>query len=66
VQRAEIKRKTVIAYKPEAAQAGEYRSLAKRIAENKKFVIPKPMTQERLEDILTKFGLMETSDEYAI
>jgi nitrogenase iron protein NifH len=66
VQRAEIKRKTVIAYKPEAAQAGEYRSLAKRVAENKKFVIPKPMTQERLEDILTEFGLMETCDEYAI
>ncbi|MDR3255006.1 MAG: nitrogenase iron protein [Synergistaceae bacterium] len=66
VQRAEIRKKTVIEYKPDAQQADEYRALAKKIAENKKFVIPKPMTQERLEEILTEFGLMESSDEYAI
>ncbi|MDR1482554.1 MAG: nitrogenase iron protein [Synergistaceae bacterium] len=67
VQRAEIRRKTVIDYKPDSNQADEYRALAKRIAENKKFVIPKPMKQERLEEILTEFGLMvEMGDEYAI
>jgi nitrogenase iron protein NifH len=66
VQRAEIRKKTVIEYNSDAQQANEYRELAKCIAGNKKFVIPKPMTQERLEEILTEFGLMETSDEYAI
>ncbi|MDR3321283.1 MAG: nitrogenase iron protein [Synergistaceae bacterium] len=66
VQRAEIRKKTVIEYNSDAQQANEYRELAKSIALNKKFVIPKPMTQERLEEILTEFGLMESSDEYAI
>jgi nitrogenase iron protein NifH len=59
VQRAEINRKTVIQYDPKASQAQEYRNLAKAIDENKMFTIPKPMTQERLEEILLEFGLME-------
>ncbi|MFT4145552.1 MAG: nitrogenase iron protein [Mobilitalea sp.] len=59
VQRAEINRKTVIQYDPKAAQAQEYRNLAKAIDENKMFTIPKPMSQERLEEILLEFGLME-------
>lgn len=49
VQRAEIKRKTVIDYEPKHPQAQEYRNLAKAIEDNQNFVIPKPMTQERLE-----------------
>ena len=67
VQRAEIRKKTVIDYAPENAQAEEYRQLAKAIDENTNFVIPKPMTQERLEEILFEYGLMdEIQDNYSI
>ncbi|MEA5015497.1 MAG: nitrogenase iron protein [Candidatus Limiplasma sp.] len=67
VQRAEIRRKTVIEYDPAASQAQEYRNLAKTIDENTFFTIPKPMTQERLEDILLEYGLMDAiSDDYRI
>lgn len=59
VQRAEIRKKTVIDYAPENKQAEEYRQLAKAIDENTSFVIPKPMTQERLEEILIEYGLMD-------
>lgn len=59
VQRAEINRKTVIEYLPEEAQADEYRTLARSIDNNKMFVIPKPMAQERLEEILMEFGMMD-------
>ncbi|MDR1564856.1 MAG: nitrogenase iron protein, partial [Oscillospiraceae bacterium] len=59
VQRAEINKKTVIEYDPQAQQAEEYRALAKSIEENELFVIPKPMTQERLEEILIQYGLMD-------
>ena len=59
VQRAEIHKKTVIEFDPKAEQADEYRALAKAIDENKMFVIPKPMTQERLEEILMEYGLMD-------
>lgn len=60
VQRAEINRKTVIEYNPKANQAKEYRQLAKAIDENEKFTIPTPMTQERLEEILIEYGLIES------
>jgi len=67
VQRAEIHRKTVIQYQPEDKQADEYRELAKKIEENKLFVIPKPMKQERLEEILMEYGLMDNvEDDYRI
>ena len=59
VQRAEIHKKSVIEFDPTAEQADEYRALAKAIDENKLFVIPKPMTQERLEEILMEYGLMD-------
>ncbi|MBD7910305.1 MULTISPECIES: nitrogenase iron protein [Clostridium] len=59
VQRAEIHKQTVIEFDPKADQAEEYRQLAKKIDENKMFVIPKPMTQERLEEILMEYGLMD-------
>jgi nitrogenase iron protein NifH len=58
VQRAEINKKTVIDYDPKDPQADEYRTLAKAIDENKMFVIPKPMKQERLEEILMEYGIM--------
>jgi nitrogenase iron protein NifH len=59
VQRAEIHKKTVIEFEPTASQADEYRELARKIDENKMFVIPKPMSQDRLEEILMAYGLMD-------
>jgi nitrogenase iron protein NifH len=59
VQRAEIHKQTVIEFDPKADQADEYRTLAKNIENNKLFVIPKPMKQERLEEILMEYGLMD-------
>lgn len=67
VQRAEIRKKTVLEYNPEVPQAEEYRQLADKIVNNKSYVIPKPMSQERLEEILMEFGLIETlKDDYRI
>jgi nitrogenase iron protein NifH len=66
VQHAEIKKKTVIDYKPDAPQADEYRALAKAIEENTDFVIPQPMTQDRLEAILVEYGILDTVEEYKI
>lgn len=67
VQRAEINRKTVIEYDPESSQADQYRNLAKAIDQNTMFTIPTPMTQERLEEILLEFGLMDNiQDNYHI
>ena len=62
VQRAEIRRMTVIEYDPKAAQADEYRSLAKKIVENKLFVIPTPITMDELEELLMEFGIMDEED----
>jgi nitrogenase iron protein NifH len=64
VQHAEIKRKTVIDYKGDSHQAQEYRNLAKAVEENTQFVIPKPMSQERLEQILIEYGVIV--EEYKI
>ncbi|MCR5387546.1 MAG: nitrogenase iron protein [Treponema sp.] len=66
VQRAEINRKTVIEYKPDSAQAQEYRNLAEAVINNQTFTIPTPMTQERLEQILLEYGLMDMADDYKI
>jgi nitrogenase iron protein NifH len=57
VQRAEINRKTVIDFEPEHAQADEYRTLARKIDENKNFVIPTPLAMEALEALLIKHGI---------
>ena len=65
VQPAEIRKQTVIQYKPDSSQAEEYRKLADAIIENEDFTIPTPMTQERLEEILFEFGLMDLP-EYQI
>lgn len=59
VQRAEIRKKTVIEFDPASNQANEYRALAKAVEENKHFTIPTPMSQERLEQILLEYGLMD-------
>jgi nitrogenase iron protein NifH len=59
VQRAELKRMTVIEHEPQAAQAEEYRQLARKISENKNFVIPTPMTMDELEELLITYGFMD-------
>ena len=67
VQHAEINRKTVIEYAPKTNQAEQYRQLARAIDENTMFTIPTPMTQERLEEILLEFSLMDNiKDNYVI
>ncbi|MDR2743524.1 MAG: nitrogenase iron protein [Treponema sp.] len=66
VQQAEIRKKTVIDLKGESRQAQEYRNLAKAIEENMNFVIPTPMSQEKLESILMEFGLMDLVEPYKI
>jgi len=63
VQRAEIRRMTVIEYEPSAKQAQEYRDLASKIINNKNFVIPTPITMDELEELLMAFGVMEEEDE---
>ncbi|MEL7585201.1 MAG: nitrogenase iron protein [Prolixibacteraceae bacterium] len=57
VQRAEINRKTVIEYDATHVQADEYRMLAKKIDENKMYVIPTPLEIEELEALLIEYGL---------
>lgn len=66
VQHAEIHKQTVIQYKPESNQAQEYRSLAQAVIDNTNFVIPTPMSKERLEEILMKYGMMDMADDYKI
>ena len=62
VQRAEIRRMTVIEYDPSANQADEYRQLASKIVANEKFVIPTPITMDELEELLMEFGIMDEED----
>ncbi|MFA5354767.1 MAG: nitrogenase iron protein [Thermodesulfovibrionales bacterium] len=62
VQRAELRRMTVIEYSPEHEQADEYRDLAKKIAENKNFVVPTPLSMDELEALLMEFGIMENEE----
>jgi len=58
VQRAEIHKKTVIDFEPSANQANEYRALAEKITNNDRFVIPKPMVQDRLEELMMEHGFL--------
>lgn len=66
VQRAEIRRMTVIEYDPKNEQADEYRALANKIVNNDKFVIPTPLTMDELEDLLMEFGILDEEDESII
>ena len=65
VQRAEINKKTVIQFDPKSNQAKEYRNLAEAVINNTNFVIPTPMTQDRLEEILIEHGLIDAEEYYA-
>jgi len=58
VQRAEINRKTVIEWNPQAPQADEYRTLARAIDQNKNFVVPTPLKIEELEQLLLTYGVL--------
>ena len=66
VQRAELRRMTVIEYSPEHPQANEYRELARKISENEMLVVPNPLTMDELEDLLLEFGIIEDEDESII
>ena len=59
VQRAEIRKMTVIDWNSACPQADEYRTLARQIDENELFVVPKPLEIEELESLLMEFGLLE-------
>lgn len=63
VQRAELRRMTVIEYSPEHKQAEEYRTLARKLSENKMLVVPKPLQMEELEDLLMQYGIIQDDDE---
>ena len=58
VQRAEIKKKTVIEWNPQCPQADEYRALARAIDNNENFVIPTPLAIPELESLLLDYGLV--------
>jgi nitrogenase iron protein NifH len=62
VQRAELRRMTVIEYSPQHKQANEYRELARKISENKMLVIPKPLQMEELEELLMEYGIIQDDD----
>jgi len=62
VQRAELRRMTVIEYDPKCKMADEYRELARKVVENKKQVVPTPITMDELEELLMTFGIMEEED----
>ena len=66
VQRAEIRRMTVIEYDPNAKQANEYHTLAQKVINNQKFVVPTPCTMDELEELLMQFGIMDEEDESII
>jgi nitrogenase iron protein NifH len=59
VQRAEIRKMTVIDWNPNCPQADEYRTLARQMDGNDMFVIPQPLNIEELESLLMDFGLLE-------
>lgn len=58
VQKAEIHRQTVIEYEPTHQQADEYRQLARKIDQNKMFVVPTPLEIEELEGLLIEYGIL--------
>ncbi len=66
VQRAEIRRMTVIEYNPSSKQADEYRALAREVTDNKRLVIPTPITMDELEELMMEFGILEEEDESII
>ncbi|MBI5069348.1 MAG: nitrogenase iron protein [Deltaproteobacteria bacterium] len=66
VQRAELRRMTVIEYSAQHKQADEYRQLARKIADNKMLVVPKPLQMEELEELLMEYGIIADEDEAVV
>jgi nitrogenase iron protein NifH len=64
VQHAELRRMTVIQYKPDCKQAHEYRQLATKIHHNSgQGVVPTPVGMDELEDMLMEFGILKSDEE---
>jgi len=63
VQRAEIRRMTVVEYSPTSDQAIEYKELARKIIANDMKIIPTPLEMDDLEDLIMKYGLEDAADE---
>ena len=59
VQRAELSRRTVIEHSPACAQADEYRALARAIEQNTELGIPRPLSDDDLEELFDEFARME-------
>jgi len=59
VQRAEVRKMTVIEYNPTHSQADEYRMLAKKIENNTMMTIPTPLTMDELEELMMEFGILD-------
>jgi nitrogenase iron protein NifH len=64
VQHAELRRMTVIEYRPDHPQADEYRTLANKILHNDKLTIPTPISMDELEDLLIEFGILGGEEDY--
>lgn len=63
VQRAELRRMTVVEFAENSTQALEYKELARKIIENDMRVIPTPLSMDELEDLLMEYGIAEQFDE---
>jgi len=59
VQRAEVRKMTVIEYNSTHPQADQYRQLANKIENNTHMTIPTPLSMDELEDLMMKFGIMD-------
>ncbi len=57
---------TVIEYNPKCKQADEHRVLARKVVDNKMFVIPTTLEMDELESQLMELGIMEVEDESII
>lgn len=64
VQHAELRRMTVIEYAPDSKQADEYRTLARKIIDNKHLTIPTPISMDELEDLLVQYCILTGEEEY--
>ena len=56
MHQAEIRRKTVIEWKPASEQARIYRELSQKLLDNQQLTIPTPLTFEELEEMVLRYG----------
>ena len=59
VQRAEVRKMTVIEYNTTHPQADQYRALANKIENNTMMTIQTPLTMDELEALMMEFGIMD-------